>query len=158
MTQEDFPVLCRIMQDKEAMAAADERPFTDDEVQRWLNRHLARYETPGFGLWAVALRETGEMIGQCGLTLQPWLNQEVLEIGYLFLRDFLHQGYAAEAALACKTYAFHNLNAGEVSSILRDTHTASQRVALQIGMHPADTCTKSFRGSDMNFIRYTARR
>ncbi|MBQ8555564.1 MAG: GNAT family N-acetyltransferase [Clostridia bacterium] len=158
MTQEDFPALCRIMQDEEAMAATYERPFTDGEVQGWLNRHLLRYEKLGFGLWAVVLKKTGEMIGQCGLTLQPWLEQEILEIGYLFARDFWHKGYAAEAALACKEYAFHTLNASEVGAIIRDTHTASQRVALRIGMQPAGTCTKNFRGTDMNFIRYTAHR
>ncbi len=38
------------------------------------------------------------MIGQCGLTMQPWKGKEVLEIGYLFQRKHWHKGYAAEAA------------------------------------------------------------
>ena len=157
MTQQDFPALCRIMQDTEAMVAAYVRPFTKDEVQGWLNRHLARYETLGFGLWAVVLKETGEMIGQCGLTLQPWQNDQVLELGYLFNRAHWHTGYAAEAAQACKEYAFTVLGASEVCSVIRDTHAASQGVALRIGMQMADSCTKEFRGVDMNFIRYVAR-
>lgn len=46
-------------------------------------------------IWrAVILKETDEMIGQCGLTMQPWKNVEVLEIGYLFNRMYWHRGYA----------------------------------------------------------------
>ena len=49
------------------------------------------------------------MIGQCGLTMQPWKETEVLEIGYLFNRAYWHRGYAIEAAEACKKYAFEIL-------------------------------------------------
>lgn len=34
------------------------------------------------------------MIGQCGLTMQPWKDEEVLEIGYLFEPSYWHKGYA----------------------------------------------------------------
>lgn len=155
MEEGDFPALCKIMQDKETMYAY-EGAFTDEEVQGWLDRQLARYERYGFGLWAVVLKETHEMIGQCGLTMQPWKDGEVLEIGYLFRRDCWHRGYAAEAAQACKRYAFEKLGAKEVCSIIRDTNTASQNVALRNGMKARDTWTKHFRGVDMPHIRYVA--
>lgn len=155
LTQTDFPALCKIMRDEETMYAY-EGAFTDEEVQGWLDRQLARYERYGFGLWAVVLKETHEMIGQCGLTMQPWKDGEMLEIGYLFRRDCWHRGYAAEAAQACKRYAFEKLGAKEVCSIIRDTNTASQNVALRNGMKARDTWTKHFRGVDMPHIRYVA--
>ena len=31
---------------------------------------MERYAVLGFGLWAVCLKETDEMIGDCGLTMQ----------------------------------------------------------------------------------------
>ena len=43
--------------------------------------------------------------------MQPWKDEEVLEIGYLFRRSYWHKGYAVEAATACKQYAFETLNA-----------------------------------------------
>ena len=83
MTQADYPSLCRILQDEQVMYAY-EGAFSDAEIQEWLDRQISRYQKWQFGLWAVILKETGELIGQCGLTMQPWKNQEVLEIGYLF--------------------------------------------------------------------------
>lgn len=155
MNQADFQSLCRIMQDEETMYAY-EGAFDDKEVQEWLDRQLSRYQKFGFGLWAVVLKETSEMIGQCGLTMQPWKNKEVLEIGYLFQRTYWHNGYAAEAASACKRYAFEVLDADEVCSIIRDTNIASQNVALRNGMTVTDTWTKHYRGVDMPHYRYVA--
>lgn len=129
MRPADFAALCKILQDEKAMYAY-EGALDDEEVQKWLDRQLSRYQKWGFGLWAVILKETQEMIGQCGLTMQPWKEEEVLEIGYLFQRDFWHQGYAIEAAKACKDYAFEILDVKEVYSIIRDTNTASKRVAV----------------------------
>lgn len=74
------------------------------------------------------------MIGQCGLTLQEYKGEKVLEIGYLLQKAFWHRGYATEAAEACKQYAFEILNRDEVCSIIRDTNIASQKVARRIGM------------------------
>lgn len=155
LEQGDFPALCKILQDEKTMYAY-EGAFSDKEVQEWLDKQLGRYGKYGFGLWAVILKETGELIGQCGLTMQPWKDREVLEIGYLFRRDCWHQGYATEAARACKRYAFEVLKAKEVCSIIRDTNTASQNVALRNGMTAGDSWTKHYRGVDMPHIRYSA--
>lgn len=157
LEQSDFSALCRILQDEQTMYAY-EGAFTDAEVQDWLDRQLARYKKYGFGLWAVILKETEELIGQCGLTMQPWKDGEVLEIGYLFRRDCWHKGYATEAAGGCKEYAFETLHAGEVCSIIRDTNTASQNVALRNGMEKRDNWTKHYRGVDMPHFRYVVDR
>ena len=157
MTQDDFPSLCNILQDEETMYAY-EGAFTDSEAQEWLDRQRARYQKWGFGLWAVILKDNGKMIGQCGLTMQPWKEEEVLEVGYLFERSHWHKGYATEAATACKQYAFDVLQAKDVCSIIRDTNTASQQVAVRNGMTIEDTWTKHYRGVDMPHYRYVVRR
>lgn len=153
MNQSDFGPLCKMLQDESVMYAY-EGAFSDREVQEWLDRQISRYQKWGFGLWAVILKETDEMIGQCGLTMQPWKGEEVLEIGYLFQRSYWHKGYALEAARACKKYAFEVLGADEVCSIIRDTNIASQNVALRNGMHVVDSWTKHYRGVDMPHDRY----
>ena len=157
LNQADFNSLCRILQDEKVMYAY-EGAFSDEEVQEWLDRQISRYEKWGFGLWAVVLKETDEMIGQCGLTMQPWKEEEVLEVGYLLQRLYWHKGYATEAARACKKYAFDVLNADEVCSIIRDTNTASQNVAVRNGMTVRDSWTKHYRGVDMPHYRYVVMR
>lgn len=156
ITQNDYKALSIILQDEKAMYAYN-GAFNEEETQGWLDKQIARYKEYGFGLWAVILKETDEMIGQCGLTMQPWNGEEVLEIGYLFQRAYWHQGYATEAAKACKEYAFTVLNADEVCSIIRDTNTASQNVALRNGMSVKDSSVKHYRGVDMPHHRYVIR-
>ena len=157
LNENDFGALCKILQDDETMYAY-EGAFSDQEVREWLDRQLSRYREYGFGLWAVVLKETGEVIGQCGLTMQPWKNDEVLEIGYLFQRQFWHNGYASEAAAACKKYAFEVLKADEVCSIIRDTNIPSQKVAERNGMTKSDAWTKHYRGVDMPHFRFVTYR
>ena len=64
MVQSDLDALCEILCDEEVMRAAYEKAFSAEEAQAWMNRHFKRYSEYGFGLWAVVLKETDEMIGQ----------------------------------------------------------------------------------------------
>lgn len=153
----DFDSLCKVLQGEDTMYAY-EGAFRDDEVWEWLNRQISRYQKWGFGLWAVILKETDEMIGQCGLTMQSWKEEEMLEIGYLFERPYWHKGYAIEAAKACKKYAFEILQADEVCSIIRDTNIASQKVAIRNGMTKTDMWTKHYKGVDMPHYCYVVHR
>jgi len=157
MRQSDYSALCKILQNEEVMVAY-EGAFTDEEVQQWLDRQLKRYQEDGFGLWAVILKETNEMIGQCGLTMQDCEEKQILEIGYLLQKAYWHQGYASEAAIACKEYAFEKLNAEEVFSMIRDTNIASQNVAIRNGMTVVDQFMKHYRGVDMPHLLYSVKR
>lgn len=157
MTQDDLPALQGILQDEETMYAYN-GAFDEAETQAWLDRQLSRYAQFGFGLWAVVLKESGGMIGQCGLTMQPWRGDEVLEVGYLFNRAFWHHGYATEAARGCMEYAFDLLGAREVCSIIRETNLPSRRVAERNGMTVRDSWVKHYRGIDMPHVRYCAAR
>ena len=157
MTQDDLHALQGILQDEETMYAYNSA-FDEAETQAWLDRQLSRYAQYGFGLWAVVLKESGGMIGQCGLTMQPWRGDEVLEVGYLFNRAFWHHGYATEAARGCMEYAFDLLGAREVCSIIRETNLPSRRVAERNGMTVRDSWVKHYRGIDMPHVRYCAAR
>ena len=157
LTPADLPALRAILQDEITMKAY-EHAFSDAEVDEWLARQQARYAQYGFGLWAVELKATGEMIGQCGLTMQPTDFGEVLEVGYLFRRDCWHCGYATEAAQACRDYAFDVLGAKEVYSIIRDTNLASQAVARRNGMEPRGTFVKHYYGIDMPHLLFSVKR
>lgn len=148
LMQEDFNDVCKLLQDPVVMYAY-EGAFSEQEVQDWLDKQFRRYIDDGFGLWGVVEKSTGELIGQCGITLQEYNGKRVPEVGYLLRKEFWHKGYATEAAIACKEYAFVNLGFCEIYSIIRDTNIASQNVALRNGMKKEAMFIKHYRGVDM---------
>lgn len=153
MDMQDLHALCAILQDAEVMYAY-EHAFSDAEVHAWIANQLRRYREDGFGLWAVIRKSDSRLIGQCGITLQPCQGETVKEVGYLFAKDCWHQGYALEAAHACCTYAFENLDAQEVYAIIRENNEASKRVAKRLGMREKTRICKHYYHMDMVHIAY----
>ncbi|MEZ7872414.1 MAG: GNAT family N-acetyltransferase, partial [Eubacteriales bacterium] len=92
-----------------------------------------------------------------GLTRQMADGRQVLEIGYLFNRLYWSRGYAAEAAGACRGYAFDKLGAAEVFSIIRDSNLASMNVAIRNGMLARGRFTKHYRGVDMPHLIFSVK-
>ena len=105
LTPEDFDALYAVLADADIMQYY---PYTFDEnrVRDWIARNMTRYRKDGFGLWAVVLKESGEMIGDCGLTLQNIDGELLPEIGYHIRKDHQRKGYAREAAAAVRDWAF----------------------------------------------------
>ena len=155
LESEDFPALCRILQDAKVMYAY-EHAFSDQEVWEWLHRQQQRYQQDGFGLWAVVEKETNQMVGQCGLTWQPiWDGRQVVEVGYLLEQAAWHKGYATEAAQACRDYAFQVLGVWEVYSIIRENNLPSQAVARRNGMVVRGTVLKHYYHMDMPHLVFS---
>jgi len=94
---------------------------------------VGHWQLRGFGLWAVAERDTGLLAGRVGCW-QPegWPG---LEIGWTLRRRFWGRGYATEAALAALEYAFARLGQERVISLIRPDNGPSIAVALRLGMH-----------------------
>lgn len=157
LEQSDFREACKLLQDPEMMYAY-EGAFSDQEVQVWLDKMFRRYENDGFALWAVVEKGSGELIGQCGITYQEYNGGWVPEVGYLFRKEFWHKGFATEAAIACKEYAFQVLDFDDVYSIIRDSNVASQNVARRNGMSEVDILIKYYRGVEMPHIVFRASR
>ena len=94
----DLDALKLILQDPEVMYAYA-HAFSQEEVAAWMDKQLSRYREDGFGLWAMVLKESGQMIGQCGLSWQEAAGRQVLEIGYLLQKAYWGHGYATEGAV-----------------------------------------------------------
>ena len=124
MSMDDFDALYKVLADREIM---QHYPYTFDEerVRSWIERNMNRYKDNGFGLWAVCLKETGEMIGDCGLTLQNIEGEMLPEIGYHIRRDQQRKGYAKEAAIAVRDWAFANTEYPAIYSYCKYTNEGS---------------------------------
>ena len=133
MTPEDFGALYAVLADSDIMR---HYPYTFDDtrVRNWINKNIERYRVFGFGLWAVCLKTTGEMIGDCGLTMQNIDGTILPEIGYHIARVHQRKGYAKEAAQAVRDWTFTNTPFGTVYSYMKKANTPSSATARANGM------------------------
>ena len=132
MTQVDFGALYKVLADSEIMK---HYPYVFDKsrVRNWILRNIERYRVLGFGLLAVCLKTTGEMIGDCGLTMQL-INDEIKpEIGYHIRSDKQRKGYAKEAAIAVRDWTFNNTPFNVVYSYMKHTNEPSYKTAISYG-------------------------
>jgi len=104
-------------------------PYDRQGVAQWIERNIRRYEEDGCGLWAMVLKYSEELIGDCGCVYQHVDGSRHLEIGYHVRRDIWNQGYATEAARACMDYAFGRIGAQKVISLIKPENVNSRRVA-----------------------------
>jgi RimJ/RimL family protein N-acetyltransferase len=130
---EDADSLSRVLSDAETMRFYP-APLDRAGVEAWIERNRRRYEKDGHGLWAMILKSSSELIGDCGITIQEVEGLPYREIGYHVRRDCWGQGFAAEAAQACRDYGFIHLHAGQLISIMRPDNLPSRRVAEKNGM------------------------
>ena len=130
---EDVEALAKVICDPETMKYYPVA-FDRSATVQWIERNGRRYQTDGFGLWGTVLKQTGELIGDCGLTRQDLNGTSEIEIGYHIRRDLWGQGLATEAARACQDYGFANLKTERLISLIRPENLASRRVAEKNGM------------------------
>lgn len=133
LTLDDEDFLYEILSDPITMQYYPS-PKNREETRQWLDRALEDYRDRGHWLWAVCSRATGDPVGQCGLIHQVVNDQSELEIGYLIARRYWGRGYATEAAIACRDYAFETLQRQRVISLIHPENLASRRVAEKNGM------------------------
>ncbi|MDQ2692347.1 MAG: GNAT family N-acetyltransferase [Chloroflexota bacterium] len=142
MLATDIDALYLIFTDIRVMAAFDHDPLSREQMERWLQRNLDHQEQFGYGLFSVLLKATGELIGDCGLEKIEVEGRKIAELGYDFRSDFWNKGYASEAAVAVRDYAFNVLQLPQLISLIRVGNLASKRVAEKIGMTLAEEFTR----------------
>jgi RimJ/RimL family protein N-acetyltransferase len=142
-TSDDADALALVLCDPENMRYYP-GPYDRAGVEQWIERNRRRYQDDGVGLWAMEFTKTRDsgveraesqkMIGDCGIILQQVEGERLYEIGYHLRRDLWGQGLATEAAIACRDWAFENLNATRLISLIRPENLPSCRVAERSGM------------------------
>ena len=109
-------------------------PFTQEQTADWIQRWIDSYQHRGYGLWAMELLSTGEVIGDAGLVLQLVDDEPLVEVGWHVGRDMWGQGYATEGGRASVQWGFDNLDVDRIISLIRPENVASWRVAEKLGL------------------------
>jgi ribosomal-protein-alanine N-acetyltransferase len=130
---EDADALALVISDPETMRYYP-APCDRASVEQWIERNRHRYAQDGVGLWAMVLKASEEMIGDCGIIRQEIEGESLYEIGYHLRRDLWGQGLATEAATACRDWGFAHLGVNRLISLIRPENVPSQRVAERNGM------------------------
>jgi len=130
---DDLDALAAVISDRETMRYYPVA-FDRAAVEEWIERNRRRYQADGFGLWAMVLKSSGELIGDCGLMRQSVDEASEVEIGYHARRDLWGQGFATEAARACRDFGFAHLPVNRLISLIRPENMQSRRVAEKNGM------------------------
>ena len=111
-----------------------ERREPEIECKQWYAKQFNRYETNQGGMNALIEKSTTKLIGHAGLLVQHVDGIEELEVAYSLVPTFRNKGFASEAAVKCREFAFQNNLASSLISIISLTNTPSSNVALKNGM------------------------
>ena len=130
---EDASAVFAIISDRVAMQFYP-KTFNREDAKQWVARNQRRYRDDGYGLFAVTLKDSDDVIGDCGIIKQNIEGETAMEVGYHFRRDQWGCGYATEAARACMGLAFDAFEADKVISLIRPENVPSRRVAERNGM------------------------
>jgi len=143
MTVEDLDAVAGLLGDPRVMAYYA-RPKDRAEALAWIDWNQRLYHERGFGLWIVEERESGQFVGDCGLTPQVVEGVQEIEVGYHVVTALQRRGYASEAASACRDYARDTLGLDRLIAVIHRDNRPSQRVAEKIGLHvERETQTRS---------------
>lgn len=131
LEEADLDAYAAIMADPEVCRYLGHEPLTRDDAWRSMAMFLGHEQLRGWTNNAVVLKQTGELLGRCGLWRpEGWPG---LEVGWTFGRFAWGQGFATEAAAAWRDYAFEALDVDELVSVIHRDNLRSVRVAERIG-------------------------
>ncbi|MGP3973626.1 GNAT family N-acetyltransferase [Streptomyces sp. 8N114] len=105
--------------------------FTPEQAVERLAEIERQWAERGHGMCAVESKETGELIGRCGLNY--WQVFDEVEAGWTFRRECWGRGYASEAARAVVDWGFGRLDADYFTAMIVHGNAASVRVAERLG-------------------------
>ena len=111
----------------------DRNVHTVEESENYLrNGNLKSYAEYGFGFYLVAIKETNEAVGMCGMVKRDSL--EDVDIGFAFLPNSIGKGYGYEAASATLDYALKVLKLGRIVAIVDPQNASSIALIKKIGL------------------------
>jgi RimJ/RimL family protein N-acetyltransferase len=130
LTEADIPALAELWSDPRAARYLG-GPRDPLEVGRLLREDLG--VDPPCTLWPVVVKESGAVIGHCGLLEKEVEGRPEIELIYVVAPEAQGRGYAGEAAAAIRDHALGKLGCRRLIALVHPENAASARVALRAG-------------------------
>ena len=128
----DAPFFFGLNSDPLVLEFTGDEPFADlAEAEAFIGAY-DQYRRFARGRMAIEWKETGELLGWCGLKYHEDTGET--DIGYRMLRKFWNQGFATEAAQAAIEDGRTRLGLDRVVAHIHPGNAASFRVAAKLGM------------------------
>lgn len=131
-SNDDFEAYAQMMADPDIVRFLfSGKPMSRHEAWKSLATMSGHWMLNGYGQWALEEKSTGEFVGRAGL-LQPegWPD---LEAGWVLCKNAQGKGYATEAGGAAIDFAFNELKANKVISLIQPDNIPSIKVAERLG-------------------------
>ena len=154
----DAAAAAELVTDPEVMRFLGGEVVPDDRVGVVVERWIRRWETNGIGFFVVESRDDGGFLGRVGLSIwdvRSWTHATLAaagefaqpELGWALVRSQWGCGYATEAALAVRDWAFREREIGALISLIAPDNLASAAVARRLGASPGQV-VKLFDSGD----------
>lgn len=135
LSTDDAPFILRLLNEPSFIRFIGDKQVRslDDACQYILNGPIASYQQHGFGLFLVTLKSNNIPIGMCGLLKRETLPD--VDIGFAFVPEHWHQGYALESAAAVFDYGKDVLKLPRIVAITNKDNETSGRLLEKLGLH-----------------------
>ncbi|MBK1792909.1 GNAT family N-acetyltransferase [Devosia sp. WQ 349] len=135
---EDFPAYAELMASERAEFMGG--PFDKKAAWGMFCHGLALWQMYGHGSLMIELKSTGQCIGELGINAGPFYPEK--ELGWMLYDGHEGQGYAFEAALAFRSWAFDALKLPDLVSYIDDRNAGSIKLAERMGAVRDDNCVR----------------
>ena len=120
-----------------------------DSVRDWIAERMSVHPRhhAGTGVWAIQLRETGEVVGTVMGKHPPDGNGILLpelEVGWHLARSHWGNGYATEAGRGAIEYLFRTFPIDRVIAVTYEANSASKAVMARVGMRYVGSTTRYY--------------
>jgi RimJ/RimL family protein N-acetyltransferase len=143
----DLDPYARLCADPEVMRYLGGKPYSRRQSGEQLESFVQHWSDHGFGLWAVELWGSGELIGFVGLSTHSWWPG--VEVGWRLDPAHWNRGLATEGAAASLDYGFGTLGLDRVISIAHRDNIASRRVMEKNGLTFEQEATLPHSGAEV---------
>lgn len=132
LNEKDAPFVLEIVNSPGWLRYIGDRGVRDlDGANRYIDKNVNNYQVQGFGLYAMEMKDSGEVVGLCGLLKREYL--PAVDIGYALLPQFEGRGLALEACKLVMDIAVTKLEMDTVFAIVTPANARSISLLEKLG-------------------------